>query len=621
MADFNEPRATLDEHSVRMWTVLAACAGWEHHRFADGPLAQVLMHVVTDPAGLLRGDERAASRASVRLRLRDGVIFGAVASAPRTSLLHVLQVAAAALAGRGYDESVLNMIDTAVASALMAAGLAPARITLEHNATLLPRPVLPPDQVAGMALHAVNAARRTQGGAALPACPPLWLDQLRQACALDDPAVQGLTAALDTHVLDYCSSAREVHGIALDRLAVHNVVGGAPGRARNRTQAMRALPWVLPLLTTHDRNGSWEGVPVILRAIDAGLPLHDAVATAFGVPREVVRWLSRRTLPGNWSVDACRLQRLLALLAWLPPERRPRDHAQLGALTALGGALVAPLLYRGRMGEPKALERIAACMRHWLAHATQGGSVGVFARGNLAQQATALEDAKDFLRALFEAACAIDGLDEDAADAWVLRWCAGIGAARLLVLSRAWHAEVAGAPDEDADGAGALWPSVMAGPWHGESRTVIELTSRGQLHIEGRRMGHCVGSYEAACRSGNSVIVSLRTASGEPVSTAELHLRDDKPAIVAGQHRAARNGAPGPDCTRALAALLQHLNHADQRALACRRAFQRRQRAQGARRPGRPAGAQYTFSAGAQRAARRLATPPVAVPANLVLSE
>lgn len=621
MTFFDAPRAALADDCAPSWAILTACAGWEHHRFADGPLAQLLMHVVTDPAGLLRGDERAASRASVRLVLRDGVMFGAVANAPRASLLDLMQVAAATLAGRGYDESAFNMIDTALASALLAAGLAPARITLEHNATLLPRPVLPPDQVAGMALHAVNAARRSKGGAALPACPPLWLGQLRQACALDDPAVLGLTAALDKHALDYCSSGRDVHGIVLDRLAVHNAVGGAPGLARNRTQAMRALPWLLPLMTTHDRNGRWDGITAILQAIDAGLPLHDAVARAFGVPREVVRWLSRRTLPGNWSVDACRLQRLLALLAWLPPERRPRDHAQFEALTALGGALAAPLLYRGRMGESSALERIAVCMRHWLARATQGGSDDVFATGDLAQQATALEDAKDFLRALFEAACAIDGLDEDAADAWVLHWCAGIGAARLLVLSRAWHVEVAGAPDQDAGGAGALWPSVMAGPWHGENRTVIELTSRGQLHIEGNRMGHCVGSYEAACRSGNSVIVSLRTASGEPVSTAELHLRDGEPAILAGQHRAARNGAPDPDCTRALAALLQHLNHADQRAVVYRRAFQRRQRAQGARRPGRPAEAQYTFSAGAQRAARRLATPPVAVPATLVLSE
>jgi hypothetical protein len=134
-------------------------------------------------------------------------------------------------------------------------------------------------------------------------------------------------------------------------------------------------------------------------------------------------------------------------------------------------------------------------------------------------------------------------------------------------------------------------------------------------------MGHCVGSYEAACRSGDSVIASLRTASGEPVSTAEPHLRDGEPAIRAGQHRAARNGVPGPDCMRALVALLQHLNHADGRLVAVRRAFQRRQRAQCARLPGRPAEAQYMFSAGAQRAARRVATPPVVVPATLVLSE
>jgi hypothetical protein len=154
------------------------------------------MHVVTDPAGLLRADGRATSRASVRLVLRDGAMFGAVANAPRACLLDGLQVAAATLAGRRYDESAFNMIDTALASALLVAGLAPVRITLEHNATLLPRPLLPPDQVAGMALYAVNATRRKRGCAALPACPPLWLTQLHQACGVDDPAVLAFTAAL-----------------------------------------------------------------------------------------------------------------------------------------------------------------------------------------------------------------------------------------------------------------------------------------------------------------------------------------------------------------------------------------------------------------------------------------
>ena len=606
------------------WNLLAQCACWEHHQFADGPLAHGLMHLVVDPAGLLRGDDRGVARASVRLVLRDGPTFALVVRAPRTRMLDVLQLAGAALAGQRYEESVFSALDAAMASALLAAGMQKVRGTLEHNATLLPRPLLPPDQIGGMALHAANAARRAQGATALAACPAQWLGQLRQACAVDDPAVLAFVAALDPHALAYRASAREVHGVALDRLAVYNFAVGAHHQSRNRTQALQALPWLLPLMTAQDGSGKWEGVRLICRAIDDGLPLHDAVAQAFGVPREVVRWLGRRALPGNWRFDVRRLQRLLALLAWLPPERRPRSALQFEALTALGSALAAPFEYRGRAEDPVALARIAGCMRQWLGRATLGRTDDTLTNAGIVRRARELEDARDFLRALFDAARAIDGLDVDSADAWVLRWCAGIGMTRMLSLSQAWHMAVTGAQHDDTDGSdssGTRWPAVLATPWHGKHRTAIELTSRDALHIEGQKMGHCVGSYEAVCRSGNSVIVSLRTAAGVPMSTAQLQLSDAVPAIQAAQHRAAHNALPDADCVQALAALLRDLNRADQGPVLRRRAFQRRQREKQVRQDGGAGCEGFTFSVAAQLAARRLATPPVAGSATLALCE
>lgn len=341
------------------------------------------------------------------------------------------------------------------------------------------------------------------------------------------------------------------------------------------------------------------------------------------MPREVVRWLSRRTLPDNWRFDVRRPQRLLALLAWLLPERRPRSLAQFETLTALGSALSAPFSYRSGLAEPAALNRIAGCMRHWLGRATQGRTDDTLTNANIVRRAQELEDARDFLRALFEAARAIDGLDVDAADAWVLRWCAGIGMVRMLALSQTWHDAVAIASMEDtddADGAGSRWPAILESPWHGENRIVVELTGRDGLHIEGQKMGHCVGGYEAVCRSGNSVIVSLRTA-GVPMSTAQLHLSDGMPAILAAQHRAAHNAIPSDDCVRDLAAFLRELNCGDPQLVLQRRAFQRRQRGKCNYQQGSSNREQFTFSAAAQMAARRLATPPVATFATLVLGE
>lgn len=574
---------------------LAGCAGWEWHRFRAGPLAGLLVHTVADPAELLRGGDTVIVRASARLLLRDGAIFGVVGRAPGSRLAEALQCAGAALAGQPYDEAAFLALDGAVAAALRAAGIDGVQLSLEHNAALLPRPQAQPEQLGALALRALPAL----------ACHAPWLESLRQACGYDDPAPLAYLAALEPHALAYRAGARQVHGVVLDRLAVVNVIGAQEGdaHARNRAQALQALPWLLPLMTAHGGGRFRECVGDIRLAIDAGRPLHAAVAQAFGVPRETVRWMGRRALPDSWRLDADRVQRLLALLAWLAPERRPRSPAQFEALTALGSLLAAPFAYRRVAGEAAALARIATPMRSWLAHAVRAGLEGA----GLEQRSLELADARDFLRALFEALRADHALDDDTADARVLRWCAGIGVARLLALSRAWHATVAAAQEQDEHSAPARWPPVLAAPWQGEGRTIVELASAEQLRVEGRKMGHCVGSYEAACRSGNSVIVSLRSDAGVPLSTAELHLVDGAPHIVAGQHRGTRNGAPGADCERALGALLRHLNHADPRLVARRRAFQRRQQAWRVAAAGAAADDGPTFGSAARQAARRLA--------------
>jgi len=578
-----------------VWDVLAGCAGWEWHRFRAGPLAGLLVHTVADPAELLRGGDTVIVRASARLLLRAGAIFGVVGRAPGSRLIEALQCAGAALAGQPYDEAAFFALDVAVATALHTAGIDGVQLSLEHNAALLPRPQAQPEQLCALALRAVSAL----------ACPASWFERLRQACGFDHPAPLAYLAALDIHALAYRAGGRQLNGVVLDRLAVVNVIGAQEGdaHARNRVQALQALPWLLPLMTAHGGEKSRESVRDLLRAIDAGRPLHAAVAHAFGVPRETVRWLGRRALPDSWRVDAGRVQRLLALLAWLAPERRPRSPAQFEALTALGSLLAAPFAYRRVAGEAAALARIAIPMRAWLAQAARAGLEGP----GLAQRSLELADARDFLRALFEALRADHELGDDTADARVLRWCAGIGMARLLTLSRVWHATVAAAREQDENSAPARWPPVLAAPWQGEGRTIVELASAEQLRIEGRKMGHCVGSYEVACRSGNSVIVSLRSVAGAPLSTAELHLVDGAPRIVAGQHRAARNGAPGADCARALGALLRHLNQADDHLVARRRAFQRRQQAWRVAAAGAAADDGPTFGSAARQAARRLA--------------
>lgn len=573
------------------WQALEQCAAWEFQQYDDGPLAHLLIHVAVDPAGLLRPGAHATARASVRLVLRQGVIFGALVTAPLAALCDVLKVAGVVLAGQSYDESAFREREAALAAALKTAGHDRARINLEHNATPLPRPLLTLDQLSRLALHAV---RHLHGHSSPTACCPALVASLRRACSAEDPSVLAYGALLDVHAIAFGAAAASVHGTAPDSLIVYNFIAARSGNARNRAQAMQTMPWLLPMMTEHASGRNLREAPGILAAIDAGLPLHDAVARAFGVPREVVRWLGRRTLPANWQVDVCRLHRLLTLLSWLPPERRPVTHAAFGDLNALASALTAPLDFVDEIDQLASLTRVAPCMRRWL---EQGGPA------DAAEWVADLLDAKDFLRALFEVRQVRDGCDADAADAWVLAWCAGISVTRLLELSRAWHAAVAARTWAPESGEGAAqWPAVVAKPWQFNDRTIVELTSRAQLRTEGQAMAHCVGTYDAVCRSGNSIIVSLRNDTGVSISTAELHLDDSPPRIILGQHRAESNGPPSLSCALALRALLGHLNSAGQHHLLRRRRdFQRVQAAVRTRVSG-----EHRFDEFAQNAAHQM---------------
>lgn len=597
----------MNDIADNSWQDLAHCAGWEIHRFTDGPRIVLLMHAVSDAAGLLRGDRACSARASVRMMLGEGTIFGLVVSAPATDMLGVLREAGAVLEGQRYDESCFGELDAKLALALASAGFRRTQVALERDATVLPRPLLSSHQVERLALGAVNTALVMRGGAALPALPGWVAARFALGCSWDHPALREYRALLEPNAVAFQAGARQASAIAPDRLAVYNFIGAARANARNRAQAMAALPWLLPMMTAPGGAANRSEVLVIRDAIDHGLPLFDAVAGVFAVPREVVRWLGRRTLPRNWAIDVGRTRRLLALLSWLAPERRPRTIAQFDALTALGSAVAAPFAFHDTDDKPALLARVAPCMRRWLADVTRPGLDAAAAAPAFAQLASDLADAGDFLRALAEGLQVIDRLDCESGFDRLLSWCAALPAPRLLALSRDWHAATAALPGATAGAdAGLRWPAVLARPWQHAQLTVTELASSALLRMEGQALLHCVGSFGESCHRGNSVIVSLRATSGKPVSTAELHLGTGSPCVVAGQHRAARNAVPSAECVRALGAFVAYLNKAENRDLLCaRQDFQRRQRAHA-----RPA--PEACSHAAMHAARRLAVEAMA---------
>jgi len=438
---------------------------WVAHAVAHGPLRFMLMHVTVDPLGVLTGAAGGRAHARVRCVLRSGIVYAAGLRGPRAALGGACRVLAAALPQHGYHERAFPVLERDIGAALRAAGFGAVSASLERNAALRARPALGTAQVdrliaAAVARHAAHGAPDARRAPATSSPnPPAKLPD-----PMSDPMSVYL-AALDGAARDYVEAGRPVHGQGVDRLAVYNFIVGHEGRSRYRVQALRALPWLLPLLAAPQPARSAREAAMICAAIDGAEPLHDAVARAFDVPREVVRWLGKRALPGHWRLDEVRLRRLLAALSWLPPERRPRTPAQFAELVQLCGVLAGIFRFRDDRGDLQMRAWSAlhgTCMRRWLAECGRPG----WARDALARDpqrfAAQCADAADFLGTLADAVqCARDA-GGDAALASVVRWAGGIGLRRLLAMSVCWHAQAFGADDAPADAAGPAGPSDAA---------------------------------------------------------------------------------------------------------------------------------------------------------------
>jgi len=554
---------------------------WEAHSFHSGPLHFALMHVTADPAGLMRGSADGRVLASARLVLRSGLVYGVSIAGPASALRAVCDVIAAVLPGHGYDESLFKACDRGLAGALRSAGHARVRVELERGASMYPRPAVTAGGLARLAVAVENRQRAADDSALLNREDGL----VRSGYRLDGCEVARYRMMLDAHALAFQANTDSVCGVPAGRLSVYNTIAGAASAARYRAQALHALPWLLPVLATRPKDSIPAEAVHILAAVDGASSLHAAVATAFGIPREVVRWLGRRSLPASWQLDIPRLRRLLTVLSWLPPEWRPQTSSGFDTLIGTCNALAAVLRFDAECGGQTLAARLGRhgpCMRRWLAETLRRGSATTAVPRDPRQAARGMSDAADFLRALAESVQDRRRIASGEAISAVLHWCAGINLRRLLDMSREWHAFTRAAPAvAPAQKGGLCWPAILPGPWEHGDVTVDELTSSAQLLAEGRDMLHCVASFDRVCHRGHSAVMALYDTSRGVRSTAELRLCDAAGLQVkVEQHRSARNGPPDPACDKALAALMHHLNDVETLPLLrARRDFQRCQQA------------------------------------------
>lgn len=175
------------------------------------------------------------------------------------------------------------------------------------------------------------------------------------------------------------------------------------------------------------------------------------------------------------------------------------------------------------------------------------------------------------LRSAFEGSRLHLNVQKKIGDALTRRMLGFEGLGRLVEISEKWHRmEEDIRLRKDADIASASWPPIAENYKASNGLMIIPLSTAKQLSDEGSRqlddngmpgLNHCVGSYDAHCKTGHSHIISVRRRSGrqwERVSTVEYALNVAKEVtLTERQHRAYGNSRPPADAMLAVSEWLK----------------------------------------------------------------
>lgn len=127
----------------------------------------------------------------------------------------------------------------------------------------------------------------------------------------------------------------------------------------------------------------------------------------------------------------------------------------------------------------------------------------------------------------------------------------------VMQMNREWHQRHLAIHEEAGIRrcGNTAWPALTADQQEGVPGNIRirALTNDSELSIEGARMNHCVGGYGEHCALHGSHIISLSSADGEPLSTAELvETGNPSTPIRIEQHFARGNTRPSMAAKRAL---------------------------------------------------------------------
>lgn len=367
-------------------------------------------------------------------------------------------------------------------------------------------------------------------------------------------------ASLDPETSDALGKA-EVRPSRYNYLA-----GGNATLRRNRIQAHRLFPWLMPHLLWNNQLGQ---LPHRVReAIDQGLPLVDILAQGFSVSPSVIKAMSRcpgAILAATWNGN---VKQLAISLHGITPEFRPKsDQSWL------------------RMGQ--AVELIEKGTGQSITRPQNQLWLAASARRDFDLKMPNMEDTAALTQGLADMSNAMRevlAMRIGGHQAWHAGWLSRhlttaevihrmithalghLEFGRLLEIVRRWQdafRRQQSIRDQDSELIRGLTWRAPIDEFNNESRVIVPLLSQTELIEEGRAMDHCVGSYTCDCRLGQLQIWSIRTLEGQRCSTLATRferLAEGSWRAVITQHRGKSNVAPDSATKHAAHELLRTLS-------------------------------------------------------------
>ena len=439
----------------------------------------------------------------------------------------------------------------------------------------------------------------------------------REALALVDEFSPHLIQELFNAGDSWINRCNRIEKLCPRSLIVHNYfVSGDSQVDRNRRQAMSELPWlfvtaIVPHLYHLDHPAfdfdESDGVALvrisrghaILKLIDSGAPLFAGLAEIFDVPRSVIKSTRHMNLQNSKLFRAESIHLYLALLIWVPTEKRPIYFQIAEEFEVVLGKVIEIIrsFFKGENDGPPYYKSIDIdLLEHPIPQKLVGQFLCTLIKKDVKQTHQALKRVSDedltlagkYLSALAQAEEIRRPTEYEQFEVTyntvacqnMQYYLDQVPMREIINHAKAWQkltdSEILRFLERNGVGEITEWPTLINGTLVINEYSVVELSNQLLLEEEGRRLEHCVAIYWERCAQDASSIFSIVHLPTGQRTTLELISEKFTDKISIGSHYGFKNENPSPGFLELANQLVTLLNSSEySEPLRQRKLFQR----------------------------------------------